>query len=98
MWLLQENVGLKYFYMPMAGLGSSGCVLIADVLKSNRTVMELDVSYCRIPVSGATHIAAGLRENDVLQVFKVSKQVAWPFTPSQPARLYQGETHFVRIQ
>ena len=67
----QENVGLKYFYMPMAGLGSSGCVLIADLLKTNRTVMELDVSYCRIPVSGAAHIAAGLRENDVLQVFKV---------------------------
>ncbi|KAK7502801.1 hypothetical protein BaRGS_00006051 [Batillaria attramentaria] len=68
---LQENVGLKYFFMPMAGLGSAGSVLIRDVLANNRTVLELDIRYCRIPVGGAPHIARGLLENDVLQVLKV---------------------------
>jgi hypothetical protein len=65
-------VGLKYFYMPMAGIGFSGCTLVGELLKSNRTALELDISFCRIPVAGVAPIANGLRENDVLQVLKVT--------------------------
>ncbi|KAL8608641.1 hypothetical protein ACOMHN_002870 [Nucella lapillus] len=68
---VMENVGLKYFYMPMAGVGNSGCSLVGDVLKNNRTVLEFDLSYCRIPINGIPHLANGLRENDVMQIFKV---------------------------
>lgn len=57
--------------MVMAGLGKQGAQAIADALDNNRTLLELDISFNRIPIEGARSIASGLQSNDVLQVLKV---------------------------
>lgn len=62
--------------MAMAGIGGSGCPLVGQVLQNNRSLLELDVSYCRIPSGGVDSVASGLRENDVLQVFRVGNSLS----------------------
>ncbi|PVD26156.1 hypothetical protein C0Q70_13825 [Pomacea canaliculata] len=57
--------------MAMAGLGFQGGQHVGEVFRHNRTLLELDVSYCRISADGIPHLAAGLRENDILQVLKI---------------------------
>lgn len=86
----QENVGLKCFSMAMAGLGFQGGQHVGEVFRHNRTLLELDVSYCRISADGIPHLAAGLRENDILQVLKVSfiqNCFTLCFLPRQPNAL-----------
>jgi len=57
----------------MGGLGKPGAEALSLALKNNRTLLELDISYNRIPMEGAHSIAAGLKVNDVLKRLKVSK-------------------------
>lgn len=57
----------------MAGLAKAGSEAMMKALKHNRTLKELDISFNRIPVEGATFLASGLKENDVLQQLKVIK-------------------------
>ena len=56
----------------MNGFGVEGAKAIGTALKSNRTLLELDLSHNRVPEEGATEIAQGMRENDVLQILKVN--------------------------
>ena len=70
---LQENVRMKTFSMAMAGIEVPGAVAIGKAIRLNRTLQELDISFCRIPVEGEPYISSGLAENDVLQVLKVGE-------------------------
>lgn len=56
----------------MAGLGKAGAEAMGLALKQNRTLLELDISYNRIPVEAAAAIAAGVKENDTLKTLKVN--------------------------
>ena len=58
----------------MAGLDKAGADAMMKVLKKNRTLLELDIRFNRIRLDGAQQLAAGLRENDVLQTLKVKKR------------------------
>ena len=55
----------------MAGLGKQGATALMDALQDNRTLIELDISFNRIPLEGAKDIAEGLKDNDTLKVLKV---------------------------
>ena len=48
---------------------------MGKALKTNRTLLQLDISFNRIPERGAGFIAVGLQTNDVLQGIKVSQWV-----------------------
>lgn len=56
----------------MAGLAKAGSEAMMKALKQNRTLKELDICFNRIPVEGAVFLAKGLKENDVLQLLKVT--------------------------
>lgn len=55
----------------MNGLGLAGAEAMGKALKVNRTLLDLDISFNRIPEEGAGHMAVGLQVNDVLQSLKV---------------------------
>ena len=59
----------------MNGLGQDGAECMGKALKTNRTLLQLDISFNRIPERGAGFIAVGLQTNDVLQGIKVSQWV-----------------------
>ena len=68
----QENYGLRCLNFAMNGLGLDGAECMGKALKTNRTLLQLDISFNRIPERGAGFIAVGLQTNDVLQGIKVS--------------------------
>lgn len=70
--IFQENYGLRCLNFAMNGLGLEGAVAMGKALKNNRTLLQLDLSFNRIPEAGAGHIAVGLQTNDTLQGLKVS--------------------------
>lgn len=72
-------MGLRRVRFTMAGLGKLGAQAIMEALKHNRTLIELDISFNRIPIEGANFIAAGLRHNDTLKVLKVCLLVKYYF-------------------
>ena len=55
----------------MNGLGSEGAEAMGKALKVNRTLLQMDLSYNRIPEVGAGYLAVGLQTNDTLQGLKV---------------------------
>ena len=55
----------------MNGLGSEGAEAMGKALKVNRTLLQLDLSFNRIPQIGAGYLAVGLQTNDTLQGLKV---------------------------
>ena len=57
----------------MNGFGLEGAKALEEALRQNHTLLELNISYCRIPVEGAPHIAAGLENNDHLTHLDVSR-------------------------
>lgn len=56
----------------MNGFGLEGAKALEEVLHQNHTLLELNISYCRIPPEGAPHIASGLQHNDCLTHLDVS--------------------------
>lgn len=55
----------------MNGLGKDGAEAMGKALRVNRTLLELDISFCRISLEGAAHIAYGLQTNETLTTLKV---------------------------
>ena len=51
----------------MNGFEEEGARALETMVTENHTLLELDVSFCRIPVSGAPFLAAGLQNNDNLE-------------------------------
>lgn len=56
----------------MNGFGMKGAEALEDMLRENHTLLELDISFCRIPLQGAPHIAAGIQNNDALEKLNVN--------------------------
>ena len=53
------------------GLGDEACDAIADCLKNNHVLLQLDIANNRISRQGALIIAKGMDANETLKVFKV---------------------------
>lgn len=64
-------MGLKYFDISMNGFGIEGAKAMEETLKENKYLLRLNLGYCRIPVEGTPHIAAGLQINDTLEDLNV---------------------------
>lgn len=56
----------------MNGFDNEGAFAVADIIKRNTTLLNLDVSYNRIGTPGAQVIAKALETNDSLKILKVS--------------------------
>lgn len=59
----------------MNGMGLDGSCEMGKALKQNRSLLELDISYNRLPQEGITCIASGLQANDTLRTLKVGNIV-----------------------
>ena len=59
----------------MNGFGLEGARAMEEALKTNRILVELHCTNCRIPLEGAPHIAAGLQINESLVKFYVSNRL-----------------------
>lgn len=57
--------------MAWNGLGNEGAYAMAEALKQNSTLVELDISNNRITVEGCTALAKGLNQNETLKILKV---------------------------
>lgn len=56
----------------MNGFGREGADAIGKALKTNRTLLELNLYHNRIPENGVQSIANGLQTNDALKILKVT--------------------------
>lgn len=70
--LFQDNVGLKYFDISMNGFGLEGVWVLEGVLKENKYLMDLNISYCCILDEVVVYIVGGLQYNDILENLNVS--------------------------
>ena len=57
---------MKRLNVCMNGFGLEGAKALEEALRQNHTLLTLNISYCRIPLEGAPHIASGLQHNDCL--------------------------------
>ena len=64
-------MGLKYLNASMNGFAVEGAKALGEALQENKYLLDLDISYCRIPIEGAPHIASGLQYNDTLHKVNV---------------------------
>lgn len=55
----------------MNGFEEEGAKALETMLTDNHTLLELDISFCRVPVTGSPFIAAGLQKNDTLEKITV---------------------------
>ena len=62
---------LKTCNLSWNGLGPEGGAAIADAIKGNSSLLELDISGNRLDATSATLIAKALQVNDELRVLKV---------------------------
>lgn len=53
------------------GLGNEGATALADALKSNTTLVDLDISCNRIHQQGAEALVKGIESNETLKILKV---------------------------
>ena len=53
------------------GIGYEGALALSEMLKVNRYMLEVDVRHCRINWKGALLISQGIKQNAILEVFKV---------------------------
>ncbi len=57
------------------GLGYEGALSMAEMLKVNRYMLEVDARFCRIDWKGALLISQGIKKNSILEVLKVNAVV-----------------------
>ena len=55
----------------MNGFGMTGALSLAIALKSNTSLLELDISNNRIPMEGAAQFGKIFSSNDTLQILRV---------------------------
>ena len=72
-------MGLKHLNLCMNGFGLEGAKALEEALRQNHTLLELNISYCRIPLEGAPHIASGLQHNDCLTHLDVCAKYLYLF-------------------
>ena len=65
-------MGLKELSVAMNGFGEEGGKALGHALQENRTLLRLDASFCRLPLSSAAFLALGLENNDCLNYLNVS--------------------------
>ena len=68
----QENNYLKIVNASWNGYDDDGGAAFGEVLGHNTNLMELDISCCRIGPEGFGKVMKGLRNNENLEVLKVS--------------------------
>ena len=55
----------------MNGFGLEGAIALGEAIQQNRTLLQLDASYCRLPLEGAAALAYGLQLNEALESLNV---------------------------
>lgn len=75
--IFQENTGIKYLNLSMNGFQEEGARALETMLRENHTLLELDISFCRIPLGGSPSIAAGIQNNDTLEKINVSFHIVY---------------------
>ena len=67
-----KDVGISKLYITGGNITEKGASALAEMLKENRTLRQLDVSVNSIGDGGATALAEMLKENRILQQLNVS--------------------------
>ena len=63
----------------MNGFGMTGALSLAIALKSNTSLLELDISNNRIPMEGAAQFGKIFSSNDTLQILRVGSSTGLIF-------------------
>ena len=66
---------MKKVNLSWNGFGPEGGVALADAIHTNGALLELDVSGNRLDCNSAVLIAKALKNNDSLQILRVSLEV-----------------------
>lgn len=71
---LQRNKSLLRLNLSWNGFGFEGCVALAEMLKSNNILTELDLTNNRIHPPALIALIRGLAQNKTLKLLNVSKE------------------------
>ncbi|KTD73962.1 hypothetical protein [Legionella tucsonensis] len=69
---LSKNTHLKTLILRLNPIGNTEAAFIAEMLKSNSTLKEIDLSYTHIDLPGIHKIALALKENKGLKILKLA--------------------------
>lgn len=72
-FFLQRNKSLLRLNLSWNGFGFEGCVALAEMLKSNSILTELDLTNNRIHPPALIALIRGLAQNKTLKLLNVSK-------------------------
>lgn len=73
-FFLQRNKSLLRLNLSWNGFGFEGCVALAEMLKSNNILTELDLTNNRIHPPALIALMRGLVHNKTLKLLNVSKE------------------------
>lgn len=73
-FFLQRNKSLLRLNLSWNGFGFEGCVALAEMLKSNNILTELDLTNNRIHPPALIALIRGLAQNKTLKLLNVSKE------------------------
>ena len=70
---LMLNQSLKYFYLRNCSLELIGAEYLSKLILGNKTIIELDIYNCKLPIEGGSLIGHALKQNFCIEKLSIGE-------------------------